>query len=113
MDGHNVVPFPVAKISSEDADVIEAIMHFYCSGDEVPLSRLEATTEPLVDIVERLRLEGAVLQLDSQAFRFRVAQWKFKQQKGKRLVLIVIDQGGQRFLHYRTERTSIARLQGS
>ncbi|ALN64546.1 hypothetical protein GLA29479_5090 [Lysobacter antibioticus] len=52
------------------------------------------------------------MQLDSQAFRFRVAQWKFKQRKGKRLVLIVIDQGKHRFLHYRTEFTSIAQLQG-
>lgn len=112
MDGSNVVPFPVANVSSEDADVIEAIIHFYCNGEDVPLSRLEVTTEALADIVQRLRLDGAVMQLDSQAFRFRVAQWKFKQRKGKRLVLIVIDQGRHRFLHYRTEFTSSAQLQG-
>ncbi|HKX79592.1 MAG TPA: hypothetical protein VJM34_13825 [Novosphingobium sp.] len=110
MDGHNVVPFPVAKVSSEDAEIIEAIMHFYCNGDNVPLSRLEITTEPLVEIIERLRLEGAVLQLDSRAFPFRVVQWKFKRQKGARLVLIAIDQGRHRFFHYRTEPTNVARV---
>lgn len=106
MDGHNVVPFPVANIPNEDAETVETIIHFYTKGEDVPLSQLEQTTEPLAQIIERLRLEGAVLHLDSSAFRFRVVQWKFKQQKGKRLVLVVIDQGRLRFFHYRTEPTT-------
>lgn len=110
-DGKNVIPFPVAIVKSEDAEIIETIMHFYSNGKDVPLAELEVTTEPLAGIIERLHSEGASLQLDSNAFAFRVVQWKFKQQNDKRLVLVVIDQGRQRFFHYRSEACSSVQVQ--
>ena len=110
-DSENVIPFRIAMLGPQDAELIETIMHFYSNGKDVPLSDMEVTTEPLAAIVERLQSEGASPQLDSSAFVFRVVQWEFQQQNSRRLVLVVIDQGRQRFFHYRSETVNSAPVQ--
>ena len=100
----NVVPLHSHGIHPDDADAIAMIMRVHCGGEEVPLTAMELTDEPLDSIRRRMASEPGADFIESTGWRFPVMQWKFKPDGGKRLVLTVVDQGRRRVFRHTVER---------
>lgn len=109
MDGNNVLPFPT-KIPQQDIEAIETIMMVF-RAQEISFDQIESTTESLDALLARLRQEQDVEQIaeqvSSSAWRFRTVQLTYSLVTGKRLSLVLIDQGSYRFFHYRSEEISV------
>lgn len=100
----NVVYLRRLPFAQSDVEVIETIMQAHCGGEEIAIDMMEVTNEPMASICERLSLDGGTHVIDHHGWRFPVMQWKFNVQGGKRLVLIVIDQGQRRVFRHRIDK---------